>query len=327
VTLTRVGSYYMEEEELGQGWLCTVHEAWKPVQLKTGTWGRKYVAIKRYRDNVSPNQPTWESLRDEATIGTAVDHPNLLRVQEVIETDRGPHLVMELLDGVTLDRLTTDGRHLVPLMPPLALEIIYQVALGLHSLHTLEIDGKPVFPVHRDVKPHNAFLTRDGRVVLFDYGICHFTGMKLQDLPNQVYGSCHYMSPEQALGLVDITHMTDQYGLATMLYQLIAGRYAYEGCAQNILYDVVNPEKSPPLDLIEQRCPQVVPILRRCWQNNPKMRYPNMRWLARALWQARRTYQSINNLAVVRPALTGWTLPSSTPTRRVATAPMPTAHE
>jgi len=305
VTTTRIGSYYVTDEEIGSGYLCTVVRAYKLVQRLDGSWRQQEFAVKRLKKPSEPDSPLWRSLMDEATIGMAVDHPNLLRVHEVLEAEGSPYLFMDLLQGRPLEVLRTHNGRLAPLDTEVVLEVLYQVALGLHTLHTLTVGGKHVFPVHKDVKPSNIFITSNGTVKLFDYGVCEFTGRRFEGKEGTVYGSALYMSPEQVMDR-PLQGSSDQYSMGSLLYELILGRGPYSGSIPLILLAISMPNMKPSSTPVRERCPMAARILERCWRYDPQKRYPSALWLARALWQARRHYQRTNGLPEVRPQLTKW---------------------
>ncbi|MCA9620673.1 MAG: protein kinase [Myxococcales bacterium] len=155
-------------------------------------------------------------------------HPNVIRALSHGETDDGtPYLALELLDGQTLeDRLEVEG--VVPLDE--ALRIARAVALGLAAAHAVGI-------VHRDVKPGNIFLSRDGTVKVIDFGIAFWDPgdgrLPLDRLtaPGTLVGTPSFMAPEQAMGDRDEDARTDVWGLGAVLYNLVSGRTPFDGGA------------------------------------------------------------------------------------------------
>ena len=167
----------------------------------------------------------------EAKAASALNHPNILTIYEIDEIDSEHFIATEFVDGETLrDRLRSG-----PMQPGEAIDIAIQIASALCATHSVGI-------IHRDIKPDNVMLRRDGIVKVLDFGLAKLTRERqtsqtdslapTQNLVNtavgMVMGTAHYMSPEQARGL-DVDARTDVWSLGCVLYELIAGRPPFPG--------------------------------------------------------------------------------------------------
>ena len=215
-------------------------------QLGAGGMGEVYlahdtkldrkVALKILPSDVVESSKTMERVRrfvQEAKAASALNHPNILTIYEIDEIDSEQFIATEFIDGETLrDRIRTS-----PLKPLDALDVGIQVASALWATHTVGI-------VHRDIKPDNIMLRRDGIVKVLDFGLAKLTRERERQhietdslAPTQnfintgvgvVLGTAHYMSPEQARGL-ELDHRTDIWSLGCVLYEMISGRQPFHG--------------------------------------------------------------------------------------------------
>jgi serine/threonine protein kinase len=262
---------------LDRGGMGLVFEA-EHVRLK------RHLAVKVMARRLVQDQRALARFIREAEIVSLLQHPHIVHVTDFDTTGRGePYIVMELLQGESLGkRLERD-----PIVPmALAVRIACQAASGLAAVHEAKI-------VHRDLKPQNVFLTQvpsEGTLVkLLDFGISKcagFGGGITRD--NDVLGTPDYMPPEQALGkTADVDGRGDQYSLAVILYEMLAGRVPFLGDnLMAILEQVVNREPDP----IEKYAPHVPSrvgkVLRRALAKEPKDRFDSILDFGNALAQA-----------------------------------------
>jgi hypothetical protein len=176
------------------------------------------VAVKVLSERHSREEEVRARFRREALAAARLSGtPHIITVFDVGEHQKQPYLVMEYLDGGSVhDRLREDGR--VP--PGQALEWLGQAAIALDRAHAEGV-------VHRDVKPANLLLDRDGNIVVTDFGIASTSGVDTLTLPGTVLGTAGYLSPEQARG-EPATAASDRYGLGVVAFELLTGRRPYE---------------------------------------------------------------------------------------------------
>lgn len=160
--------------------------------------------------------------RREAAVTAAIDHPNVLEVREVLVA-RGtpPILVMDLLDGRSLDRALAERS---PLSPREAVAILAPLVSAVAKAHARGI-------LHRDLKPQNVFLTTSRGVMLLDFGLAKLTGHEVDTLTRTgaILGTPHYMAPEQLYGELDIDRRADVWAIGAIAFDMLTGRRPLEG--------------------------------------------------------------------------------------------------
>jgi serine/threonine protein kinase len=204
---------------LGRGGFGTVYRA----ELQGSEGFVKEVAVKVLNPVVEASPQHLARLRDEARMLGLVRHRALVGVDGLVKLLDRWAVVMEYVDGVSLSQLLqglSSGRFPVPI----ALQIVEEVASGLHAAYTSsDREGRPLRLLHRDVKPSNVQLTRHGEVKLLDFGIARaeFAEREAATASRMVIGSVPYLAPER-LGLED-SHAADVYSLGVTLVQLVSG--------------------------------------------------------------------------------------------------------
>ena len=190
---------------LGAGAMAVVHEA-EDVEL-----GRP-VAVKVLAENLAHDGAVRERLFREARIAARLSHPNVVRIYDTGEEGGRPFIVMELVDGESLAELVhREG----PLAPEQAVHLVLQACAGLEAAHQAGL-------VHRDVKPGNLLLSRDGVLKIADFGIARAHDATRLTLTGTVLGTAAYLAPEQALA-EEVTAAADVYALGAVLYELLTG--------------------------------------------------------------------------------------------------------
>ena len=212
------------------------------------------VAIKVLPDDVAGDARALTRFESEARAVAALSHPNILALFDVGEADGVHYAVSELLEGETLRAAMAHG----PMPPRRALDIAREVADGLAAAHEKGI-------VHRDVKPENVFLTKDGRAKVLDFGLARHDVSRRDPGDTRsptlaaisekgvVLGTMAYMSPEQARG-TDVDFRSDQFSLGTLLYEMLAGCKPFDAASvPETLTAIIRDEPEP----LEKRAPHV----------------------------------------------------------------------
>jgi serine/threonine-protein kinase len=177
------------------------------------------VAVKTMSPALAADAGGRQRFLREARTAAKLDHPNIVRVLDVNEHDGTPYIVMEFVDGTDLSALLKQSG---PLKGMAALKAVAQVADGLAHAHAQGI-------VHRDIKPHNIFVGRDGRVKLGDFGLARAVEQTTElTMPGAAIGTAHYMSPEQSEGR-ELDQRSDIYSLGITAFCLITGAPPYSG--------------------------------------------------------------------------------------------------
>jgi serine/threonine protein kinase len=206
-------------EILGEGSFGTVC-----VARVQGDARRRKVALKILKGAYTRNPKILNRTRDEARMLSHINHPNVVRVERLIEIGGRPVVVMELVEGVSLDQLLLRFKQGLP--AAVAVEVVRQTLIALHVAYyeATGPDSRPLKIIHRDIKPSNIMLSVRGEVKVGDFGIAkgEFSGREAET-ESVVLGSRPYMAPERLDGVSD--HPTvDVYSCGMSLYELLTGR-------------------------------------------------------------------------------------------------------
>ncbi len=177
----------------------------------------RYVAVKILKDDYAVDEDFRRRFHTEAQAVAMLSHPNIVTVYDVSRTQDINYIVMELIEGVTLKQYM---QKRVQLSWKEALHFSMQISKALIHAHSRGI-------IHRDIKPHNIMILKDGSVKVADFGIARLSSTK-NTLTQQTLGSVHYISPEQAKGS-SIDARTDIYSLGVVMYEMLTGRLPFEG--------------------------------------------------------------------------------------------------
>lgn len=226
---------------LGSGGFATVYRA-EDTQL------RREVALKILNRQVASNPEFVRRFEAEAQAAARLDHPNIVTIHEVGQTEDGrPFLVLTLLPGVPLTQVIARRS---PMSLPEAAHIVSQLAVALDYLH-----GQGL--IHRDLKPSNVVVDDRGDAVLTDFGIARAVDDQLHlTQPGQMIGTAEYMAPEQISG-GPISPATDIYALGLIAYELLAGRPPFTGDVASVLRQQVD-APPPALTRVNPRVPPAV---------------------------------------------------------------------
>jgi eukaryotic-like serine/threonine-protein kinase len=204
------GGRYRLERQLGHGGMATVYLA-RDSELD------RLVAVKVLAASFAGDEAFRRRFLREARLAARLSHPNVVGVYDAGEDAGGPYIVMEYVEGRTLAELLGErGR----------LPADEAVGLGLQACHGLE-HAHEAGLVHRDVKPQNLLLRRDGTLKIADFGIARAAEATALTQIGTILGTAAYLSPEQALG-EDVTPAADVYSLGAVFYELLTGRPPYE---------------------------------------------------------------------------------------------------
>lgn len=199
-------------EVIGTGGMAVVYKA-RCHRLN------RLVAVKILKQDLAQDAEFRRRFHDESQAVAMLSHPNIVAVYDVSHSDDLDYIVMELIDGITLKQYMQ--KKGAPLNWREALHFITQIMRGLSHAHSRGI-------IHRDIKPHNIMVLRDGSVKVADFGIARLTSANQSSLTQEALGSVHYISPEQARGS-HIDARSDIYSAGVVLYEMTTGRLPFEG--------------------------------------------------------------------------------------------------
>lgn len=276
-TLQHIGRYALKHK-LGEGGLGSVHEAWDPLLSRT-------VAVKTLQFSLStPQRVALDAMfLNEARAVAGLSHPHIVTVYDAGLSAHGVYIAMERLQGRDLRQALASGWRPAP---PQAAQLVRRVADALAYAHARGV-------VHCDIKPANIFLTRKDKPTVLDFGIARVAhgaqGAAVPALEGLVAGSPHYLAPEQLQGGA-IDGRTDVYALGVVLYELLAGRKAFEGSTlEQIINAVLHGHPAPANELQPAVPPGLAGVAAKAMARAPEQRYASAAELAQALrpWQER----------------------------------------
>ena len=230
-------------EKIGEGGMAVVYKA--RCRLLN-----RYVAIKILRPEFTKDAQFVENFKRESQAAAGLQHPNIVSVYDVGKEGNIHFIVMELIDGRPLSDVIEER---APMDYKTSIEIIKQVASALSVAHRNHI-------IHRDVKPHNIMITKDGMAKLADFGIAKaVSDSTLATETSRVIGSVHYFSPEQARGAY-VDERSDIYSLGIVLYEMLTGQVPFDGDNPvQVALMHINDEITPPSQLV----PGIPPALEK----------------------------------------------------------------
>ncbi len=262
---TTIDSRYRLERPLGHGGMASVHLA-RDTELD------RLVALKLLAENLGGDESVHRRFVREARLAARLSHPNVVSVFDAGEDGGRPYIVMEYVEGENLAELLA-RRGRIP--PEEARGLALQAAHGLAHAHAAGL-------VHRDVKPQNLILRRDGTLKIADFGIARATEATALTQAGTVLGTAAYLSPEQALG-EEVTPATDVYSLGVVLYELITGRTPFQVETLDDLAQRPVMEVPPVHELVPDVPRDLEDVVMHCLARNPEYRPRDGAQLAREL--------------------------------------------
>jgi serine/threonine protein kinase len=254
--------------ELGRGGMAEVFLA---VTLGQGGF-TKLVVLKKTLAEYSHEPEFISMFLDEARLAARLSHPNVVQTYEVGQEGSQYFIAMEYLDGQPLNRAR--GTKKTPMPLPLQLHALCGVLAGLHHAHELcDFDGTPLGVVHRDISPHNVFITYDGQVKVVDFGIAKAAGAATKTQTGAIKGKVSYMPPEQALGK-PVDRRADIFAVGVMLWEAVSGLRYWEGTPDaGILFRLSNGDLPSLRQAAPAAPPALIAIADRALAPSPSDRY------------------------------------------------------
>ena len=245
-------------EKIGSGGMSVVYKA------KCHTLNR-LVAIKVLKEEFASDENFVSKFKMEAQAAARLSHPNIVNVYDVVDEENLHYIVMELIEGITL-KSYIEKKELLDSKE--AIGIAIQVAQGIAAAHEQHI-------IHRDIKPQNMIISKDGKVKVADFGIARAVSSQTVNSSAAV-GSVHYISPDQARGGY-CDERSDIYSFGITLYEMVTGRVPFEG-DNTVAVALAHLEDPvvPPGDYNPQVYPGLEDIILKCTKKKPDRRYGSM---------------------------------------------------
>ncbi|MBS4785331.1 MAG: Stk1 family PASTA domain-containing Ser/Thr kinase [Clostridiales bacterium] len=252
----RLDGRYLVDELVGIGGMANVYKA---TDVSSG----RTVAVKILRDEYVQNQELLRRFKNESKAVALLSHPNIVKVYDVNFSEKVNYIVMEYIDGITLKEYI---EHKGALSWKESVYFTVQILRALQHAHDNGI-------VHRDIKPQNIMLLKDGSIKVTDFGIARFARSGMHTMTDKAIGSVHYISPEQAKG--DVTDdRADLYSVGVMMYEMLTGRLPFEAeSAVSVAIKHIEEAPRPPRSINSEIPEGLESIVLRAMQKNAADRY------------------------------------------------------
>lgn len=252
-----LGDRYEILEKIGTGGMSDVYKA-KDHKLS------RHIAVKVLKQEFSENANFVSKFQVEAQAAAGLMHPNIVNVYDVGEEAGTYYIVMELVEGITLKKYIEKKQRL---SIKEAVSIAIQVSMGIEAAHNNHI-------IHRDIKPQNIIISKEGKVKVTDFGIAK--AATSNTITSNVMGSVHYTSPEQARGGYSDAR-SDIYSLGVTLFEMLTGRLPFNGETTVAIAIKHIQEQFPSIQEYIPEVPvSVKHIVEKCCQKSPDRRYQSM---------------------------------------------------
>lgn len=283
--------HYRLIEFIGQGAMAKVYKAYQEGL-------NRYVAIKILRTSLIDDDVFQERFLREARHIAALHHPNIVQVYDYGNKDGDCYIVMEFIEGETLEsKLSQLGQEKLPMTQ--CLEIIRETGRALAYAHQQGM-------IHRDIKPGNIMLTPRGRIVLMDFGLAKLVAASHKTAEGQISGTPNYMSPEQ-IGRLPIDARVDIYSLGVVFYQLITGRLPFPAESNiAVLFKYIKEVPPLPSIFVSDLAAGIEYIILKAMAKHPDDRYQTMDEMLTDLAAPERVAGTIEDIL---PALKAKSLP------------------
>jgi serine/threonine protein kinase len=271
------GTRYRVVNKIAHGGMAEIFLA-----MQQGEVGfQKPVVLKLILPALAANPAFVRMLVDEAHIASTLNHSNLVQVLDLGKSKEQYFLVLEYVDGWSLEQVRRRAQQAKLKMPlPLVLSVVAALCRGLAYVHARTRDGKPLGIVHRDVTPQNVLVSREGEVKLADFGIAKAIGKTEKSATGVIKGKFAYMSPEQSRGLT-LDARSDLFSVGSLLYLLVTGKKAFEGATDlDVIMQVRKGKFEKPSHLVKDLSPDVERFIARALRVDLEKRWQSAEQMA-----------------------------------------------
>jgi len=252
-------SHYKVLEKLGEGGMGVVYKA-QDTKLD------RIVALKFLTHHVTTNESIKTRFMQEAKAASAINHPNVCVIHDIQEFNGLQFIVMEFVEGKTLQHVIQDEK----ISTDCVIEYAIQIAEALNAAHEKEI-------IHRDVKSENIMVTAKHHLKVMDFGLAKLKGSAKLTKTSSTLGTVAYMSPEQIKGQ-EIDSRSDIFSFGVVLYEMLTGKLPFNGDYEAaITYAIMNEDPDPAHNYCSNLSSELLQVLNRTLEKNINDRYQNMK--------------------------------------------------
>lgn len=285
--LVAVGGFVMKSytlfDSIASGGMGTVHYG----RRNGGAGLSRVVAIKRMHGDLARDASCMAMFREELRLAARVRHPNVIETVDVVEQDGELLLVMDYVQGQSLQQLIARAVELGGRVPPaIAVSVVCGILQGLEAVHEAKSQsGDPLGIVHRDVSPENILVGCDGVARLLDFGIARGAGRKHVTRAGDLKGKPSYLAPEQILeGSSKVDRRADIYGASVVLWEALTGRRLFDAeTVSATLSRVLTDPVTPPSRLVSSLPQGLDEVVLRGLSRDPEQRFASALEMAREL--------------------------------------------
>lgn len=276
----RLGDKYILLDTLGVGGMAEIFRG----KLLGEEGFEKLIVIKKLLHQHNTNQELISHFIDEARLAALLEHENIASTYDFGNIDGTYFIAMEYLFGkdlYTTMQKTASIKH--PFPPEIALFIVDKICDAMEYAHNVhDLKNNPLNIIHRDLTPHNIFLTYDGKIKVIDFGIAKTRFHDHRTQVGIVKGKVSYMSPEQVAGDT-LDNRSDIFSIGILLYEMLSGEKLYDGNTAEILSKALNAEFTPINDLVPSLPSEITAIVHKALQAEPEKRFQSCGQMQTAL--------------------------------------------
>jgi len=265
----RLGDKYILLDLLGTGGMAEVYRG----KLVGDRGFEKLIVIKQLPDHVAKDPEQVSHFTSEARLAALLQHENIAAVYDFGEADGRCYMAIEYLFGKDLQSVIMAGTSSSSFRPEYALMISLKICEAMGYAHSLtDLQGEPLKIIHRDLTPHNIFLTYDGKVKIIDFGIAKTEMHDNKTRVGVVKGKITYMSPEQLAG-DEIDFRSDIFAIGILLYEMLSGSRMYTGDTAALIRKAITVDYKRLETVVPGLDPTIYQILDKTFKADPDDRY------------------------------------------------------
>ncbi|MFW2368598.1 MAG: protein kinase domain-containing protein [Desulforhopalus sp.] len=267
-------NHYVLLDLIGAGGMAEVYKS----KLIGQQGFEKLIVVKKLNNQVAEDNEIVSNFIDEARLAALLEHENIATIYDFGEMDGSYFIAMEYLFGKDLHSVIRRARESgKPVDVEMALLVTSRICEAMEYAHSLlDLQRRPLNIIHRDLTPHNVFITYEGKVKIIDFGIARAELFDNRTKAGVVKGKVSYMSPEQLTG-GDIDHRSDIFSIAILLYEMLSGRRMYSGDTATLIRKCMEVEYEPLEEIIPALSPELYRVLHKGLEKDRNLRYQSCR--------------------------------------------------